>query len=97
MAVHAMLHTFSTFDSTRLRSLFVPRKPRNPLLRLVLGLIGLALLALLLVFGAVVGAGMIAVGLLYRLWKQRNKPLAGPIATDRRTLDGEYRVLGKTA
>lgn len=97
MALNAMFHSFSTFDRTRLRSLFIPRKPRNPLLRVALGLVGLALLALLLVFGAVVGAGMIVVGLVYRLWKQRGKPLAEPGAPDRRALDGEYRVLGKTA
>ena len=96
MALNAMFH-FSTFDSTRVRSLFNPRKPRNPLLRVALGLVGLALLALLLVFGAVVGAGMIVAGLLYRLWKPRAKPVAGAVASDRAALDGEYRVLGKIA
>ena len=34
-----------------------PGKPRNPLLKVLLGVLGVALLALLVVFGLVVGLG----------------------------------------
>ena len=37
------------FDASGLRGLLTPRKPRNPLLKLALGLVGVAILAVLLV------------------------------------------------
>ena len=80
-----------TFDSSRLRSAFAPRKPRNALLRVVFGLLGLGLLAVLLVFGLFVGAAMLGAGLLLRLWRQRNQP----ITSDPRVVDAEYRVVRK--
>lgn len=80
------------FDFNRFRQGFAPRKPRHPLLRVVLGLAGLALLALLVFFSLFIGAAMIAAGLLYRLWQQRGKPLAGKHG---RVVEGEYRVLRK--
>jgi hypothetical protein len=85
------LFRFSTFDSSRLRSAFAPRKPRNALLRVVFGLLGLGLLAVLLVFGLFVGAAMLGAGLLLRLWRQRKQP----IAADPRVVDAEYRVVRK--
>ena len=36
---------------------------------------------------------MIAAGIVYKLWKQRGKP----VARDARVVDGEYRVVGKSA
>ncbi len=96
MALQSMFsHSFG-FDNARLRSAFAPRKPRHPLLRMAFGLIGLVLLTLLLLFGVFIGAAMIAGGLLYRLWKQRGKPVAARVARERSVVDGEYRVLGKT-
>ena len=47
------------FQFATLRNLFAPRKPRNPLLRIALGLLGLAILAVLVVAGLFVGAAMI--------------------------------------
>jgi hypothetical protein len=79
------------FETVRLHAAFAPRKPRHPLLRLALGLLGLGLLALLVVFGVFVGAAMLAAGLLLRLWKQRGKP----IARDRNVVDGQYRMVDK--
>ncbi len=73
-----------------LSAAFAPRKPRHPMARLLLGLVGLALLAVLLVFGLVVGAAMLAGGLLLRLLRQRGKPMAA-----RRVVDAEYRVVPK--
>ena len=75
-----------------------PRRPRHPLLRIALGLLGVALLLALVVVGVFVGAAMLAGGMLWRLWKQRGKPIAG---TRRRTieghvLEGTYRSVGKT-
>ena len=42
-------------------------------------------------FGLVIGVAMLAGGLLFRLWRQRGKP----IAQSSQTLDGEFRVLRK--
>jgi hypothetical protein len=73
---------------------FAPRKPRHRALRVLLALIGVAVLAGLLVVGLVVGAAMLGVGLLARLWRRRGKPIA---AAPARTLEGEYRVVRKPA
>ncbi|MFT3761163.1 MAG: hypothetical protein QM761_00840 [Pseudoxanthomonas sp.] len=77
------------FDAFRVRALFAPRKPRHPLLRLGLGLLGVALLCLLLFVGVFVGAAMLAGGLLLKLLRQRGKP----VARDGRVVEGEYRVV----
>ncbi len=76
----------------RTRDFFAPRKPRHRVLRVLLALLGIAVLAGLLVLGVVVGAAMLAVGLLSRLWRRRGKPIA---AAPARALEGEYRVLRK--
>ncbi len=80
------------FDSSRLRSAFAPRKPRHPLLRLVFGLVGLALLCLLVFFSVFVGAAMIIIGVAWKLLGQRGKPVA---ARDARVVEGEYHVVRK--
>lgn len=92
MFVHAF--RFDQFN-TRMRNAFsAPRKPRHRALRVVFGLIGLTVLALLVMFGLFVGAAMIAAGVLFKLWKQRGKPaLNGNAARDARVLDGEFRVV----
>ena len=76
---------------SRVRSAFVPRKPRHRLLRFALGVIGLALLALLVMFGVVVGATMLVAGVAYKLLVRRSTP----IARDQRIVDAEYRVVAK--
>ncbi|MFC7300920.1 hypothetical protein [Cognatiluteimonas weifangensis] len=80
-------------DRAGFRTGFAPRKPRHPLLRLALGLLGLGVLLVLVFFSVFVGIAMLAAGLLYRLWKQRGKPVARPA----RVVDGDYRVLAKPA
>lgn len=80
-----------TFQFNAFRTAFSPRKPRHPLLRLAIGLLGLGLLCVLVFFSVFVGAAMIAGGLLYKLLKQRRKPLA----RDARVVDGEFRVVRK--
>src|SRR5690606_41924354 len=79
------------FDASALRGLFTPRKPRNPLLRVVLGLVGIAVLALLLVVGLFVGAAMVSFGLLRAALRGR-KPDSAQRAD---VLEAEYRIVSK--
>jgi UPF0716 family protein affecting phage T7 exclusion len=85
------------FDNDALRTLFAPRKPRNPLLRVAFGLLGLGLLLVLVVFGVFIGAAMLAGGLLMRLWHSRDQHPARRPQAGKRVVDGEYRVVGKSA
>jgi hypothetical protein len=81
------------FDASQFGALFAPRKPRHPLLRLAVGLLGLALLVVLLVVGVVVGTAMLAVGLARRMLSRRDAPQA----RRHRVVDAEYRVVDKPA
>lgn len=74
----------------RMRNAFEPRKPRHRLLRFAVGVVGLGLLALLVMFSVVIGTAMIVAGIVYKLWKGRGKPMA---ARDPRIVEGEYRVV----
>ena len=97
MFAHAF--RFDQFNARMRNTFSAPRKPRHRVLRVVLGLVGVAVLAVLVMFGLFVGAAMIAGGLLFKLWKQRGKPLAQGNArrdsrvSDGRVLDGEFRVV----
>ncbi|HVR81873.1 MAG TPA: hypothetical protein VHF02_07310 [Luteimonas sp.] len=81
----------SLFNSHRFRNAFVLRKPRHPLLRIALGLLGLGVLLTLVFFSVFVGIAMLAVGVLARMWKLRGKP----VARDMGIVEGEFRVIGK--
>ena len=96
---HRMISQTFRFDThqfqSRVRSAFEPRKPRHRLLRVVFGVVGLgrigtaaALRAVLVTFGVVVGAAMLAAGLAYRLWHGRSRQ-------DPRVVEAEYRVVDK--
>jgi hypothetical protein len=86
-------HAFQ-FDSRRLHAAFAPRKPRNPMARIAIGLLGVGLLALLVFFSVFVGAAMLAIGLVYRLTRNsRRSALASASRT--RVVEGDYRVVGK--
>lgn len=87
------VHRFHAGHFDALRQLFAPRKPRHPLLRLALGLVGVALLAVLVVVSLFVGAAMLLVAAGMRLLRmgQRRQPRAA----DARVVEGEYRVVGK--
>lgn len=77
----------------KLRNLFAPRKPRNPLVRIALGVLGLAILALLVVVGVFVGAAMILGGLAWKLLAaRRNRAVQ---KADPNVVDAEYRVVPK--
>ena len=79
------------FDTTRLHAAFAPRKPRHPLLRVVLGFAGLAVLGVMIVFGVFVGAAMLLAGVGLRLWRQRGRQ----VRRDASVVEGEYRIVGK--
>ena len=72
---------------------YTPSKPRHPLLRVGLGLLGLVLLSLLLVLGLFVGIGMLMFAAGRRLMSQ-----PAPSATAPRmegVIDGEFSVIDK--
>ena len=80
------------FDTTQLHGLFAaPRKPRMPLLRVALGLVGLALLAVLVFFGVFIGAAMLAAGMAWRLLRRPQARRQAP----GQVVDADYRVVGK--
>ncbi len=89
-------HAFH-FDASRLQAAFAPRKPRHPLARIAISVLGLGVLAVLVFFSVFVGIAMLSVGLLYRLFSQRGKPelVEPPAARDVRVVDGEYQVVRK--
>ena len=80
------------FDSLHLHGLFSPRKPRTPALRVLFGVVGLLLLALLVFFGLFIGAAMLTAGLAWRLLRRR-EPRRDAAA--RAVVDAEYRVVAK--
>jgi len=86
MTVHAF--RFSHQFQSRVRAAFEPRKPRHRLLRVALGVLGLAVLAALVVVGAVVGAVMLLGGLAMRLL--RGSPRAAGAV-----MSAEYRVIDR--
>lgn len=69
---------------------YSPHKPRNPLLRLLVGMLGLVLMLVLLVVGLFVGLGMLMFAAVRRL----ARPTPRNPAADR-ALDGEYTVVEK--
>ena len=73
---------------------FTPSKPRHPLLRLILGLLGLVLLALLVVFGLFIGLGMLLFAAARRLLS-RHAPVAASPGKIEGAIDGEYTVIHK--
>ncbi|WP_394001288.1 hypothetical protein ACF3M1_13000 [Luteimonas sp. WGS1318] len=80
------------FDASGVRAMFAPRKPRHPLLRVLLGLTGVALLAVLLVAGLFIGAAMILFGITRRLLVRGSRG-ADARQADARVVDAEYRVV----
>lgn len=82
----------SRFQSTWTRFEF--RKPRHPLLRVFLGLVGIGVLTLLVVGGLFLGLAMLAAAALWRigvaLFRRRR-----PATADGDVIDGEYTVVRK--
>ncbi len=90
-------HAFH-FDASRLQAAFAPRKPRNPLARIAISVLGLGVLAVLVFFSVFVGIAMLSVGVLYRLFRQRGKPALAESHSAQSSLvvDGEYSVVGNS-
>ncbi|MCO7463661.1 MULTISPECIES: hypothetical protein [Stenotrophomonas] len=86
-----MFNRASAFN--QFRTLFAPRKPRHPLVRVAVGLLGLAILAAMVFVGVFVGAAMILVGLAWKLLASRKPGTARPL--DPNVVEGEFRVVRK--
>ncbi|MGE8281283.1 MAG: hypothetical protein ACN6O2_12695 [Stenotrophomonas sp.] len=84
------------FQFAKLRNLVEPRKPRNPLVRIALGLLGLVILAVLVVGGVFIGAAMILGGIAWKLLAARKARNLNNKA-DPTVVDAEYRVVRKAA
>jgi hypothetical protein len=69
-----------------------PHKPRNPWLKVLLGVVGVVLLALLVVFGLVVGLGMLLFAATRRLLRPQAAATRAPSAD---VIEGEYAVVTK--
>jgi len=80
-----------TFRFQRLFS-YRPSKPRNPLLRILVGMLGLALLVLLVAFGLVIGLGM----LLFAAVRRLMRPTAAPSRASETAIEGEFVHVEKT-
>lgn len=72
---------------------YAPSKPRHPLVRLLIGVLGLALLLVLVAGGLVVGLGMLLFAATRRLLRAPAK--APHAASVERVIDGEYSVIQK--
>lgn len=69
-----------------------PNKPRNPWLKLLLGVVGVLLLGVLVVFGLVIGLAMLLFAAARRLLRPRAD--AAPVnAPD--VIEGEFAVVSK--
>ena len=72
---------------------YQPSKPRHPLLRLVFGLLGLVLLAVLVVVGLFVGLGMLLFAAFRRML--RGPVAVAPRSAEESVIEGEYSVVDK--
>ncbi len=79
------------FASRMFRNARASTTSRRSLPRIVLGVVGVALLLALVFFSVFIGLAMLAIGMVFRLLKQRGKPMA----VRARSIDGDYRVVGK--
>ncbi|GAB2496955.1 hypothetical protein [Arenimonas alkanexedens] len=66
---------------------YCPSKPRNPLLRLLVGVLGLALLLVLVAVGLVVGLGMLLFAAVRRLMRAH---AAAPSRAQSGVIEGEF-------
>jgi hypothetical protein len=70
---------------------YCPSKPRSPLLRVLVGLLGLCLLVLLVVFGLVIGLGM----LLFAAARRLLRPGRPAPRAQEGVIEGEYTLVDK--
>jgi hypothetical protein len=91
MFVHRFRSLHARFDASGFAAAFAPRKPRHPLVRLAVGLLGIALLLVLLAVALAVGTVLILAGLLRRVIAGGGR---APAARER-VVEGEFRVVRK--
>ena len=70
---------------TRLQARFAARRPRHPMTRVLVALLGIALLLVLLVIGAALGIAMILGTTLWRALHRR------PQSGNGQVIEGQYR------
>lgn len=70
---------------------YCPSKPRHPLVRVLVGVLGLALLLLLVVFGVFIGLGMLLFAAIRRLMR----PTAAAPRPQDGVIEGEYVQVNK--
>ena len=86
-------HRSFRFPQHLFERITAPRRPRHRWLRVLLGIAGVTLLLALLFVSVFIGIAMLAIGMLWRLWKQRGKAVARPARSD--SIDADFRVVGK--
>ena len=86
-------HRSFRFQQHLFERITTPRRPRHRWLRVLLGIAGVTLLLALLFVSVFIGIAMLAIGMLWRLWKQRGKAVARPARSD--SIDADFRVVGK--
>ena len=86
-------HRSFRFQQHLFERITAPRRPRHRWLRVLLGIAGVTLLLALLFVSVFIGIAMLAIGMLWRLWKQRGKPITRPARGN--SIDGDFRVVGK--
>ena len=91
-ALHFRFDRHAFFRAAQMPS----RHRRHPLLRLLMGLLGLALLLVLVAASVFVGAAMLAIGLCSRLLRPRAAARAtapGAARAQGRVVEGEYTIV----
>lgn len=91
-ALHFRFDRHAFFRAAQMPS----RHRRHPLLRLLMGLLGLALLLVLVAASVFVGAAMLAIGLCSRLLRPRAETRAAAPGTAQghgRVVEGEYTIV----
>mgnify|MGYP001549532098 CR=1 FL=1 len=84
------------FRSHRAWSLLQPARPRHPIVRALLWIVGAATLMFLLIMGAVIGACVLLGSMLMRAVRpSRPVPMASRPADDPSVIDGDFTVLKK--
>ena len=86
-------HRSFRFQQHLFERITAPRRPRHRWLRVLLGIAAVTLLLALLFVSVFIGIAMLAIGMLWRLWKQRGKAVARPARSD--SIDADFRVVGK--
>ena len=86
-------HRSFRFQQHLFERITAPRRPRHRWLRVLLGIAGVTLLLALLFVSVFIGIAMLAIDMLWRLWKQRGKAVARPARSD--SIDADFRVVGK--